>query len=96
MQPIVLDFLNNDDETYSDGFTPQIRICGQEDILNLGVLGETSDPILNEVINIINGIPPTPPGICNPNNFDFLYNSLSRQRLVDSGVFIKQILPNTN
>jgi hypothetical protein len=96
VQPIVLDFLNNDDETYSDGFTPQIRICGQEDILNLGVLGETSDPILNEVINIINGIPPTPPGICNPNNFDFLYNSLSRQRLVDSGVFIKQILPNTN
>jgi hypothetical protein len=96
VQPIVLDFLNNDDQTYPDGFTPEMRICSQEDILNLGVLGETSDPILNQVINLINGTPPTPPGICNPNNFEFLFNSLNRQRIIDRGIFIKQDLPNTN
>ena len=96
VQPIVLDFLNNDDQTYSDGFTPEMRICPQEDILNLGVIGETSDPILNQVINLIGGVPPTPPGICNPNSFEFLFNSLNSQRIVDSGVFIKQDLPNTN
>jgi hypothetical protein len=96
VQPIVLEFLNNDDETYVDGFAQEMTICNQEDILNLGVLGETSDPILNEVINLINGTPPPPPSICNANNFEFLYNSLSRQRIIDTGIFIKQDLPNTN
>ena len=96
MQPIVLEFLNSNDATYVDGFTPEMSICNQEDILNLGVLGEISDPLLNEVINTINRTPPAPPTMCNPNSFEFLYNSLNRQRLVDAGVFIKQDLPNTN
>jgi len=95
-QPIVLEFFNNDYTTFSDGFAPEMTICSQEDILNLGELGETSDPLLNEILNIINNIPPPPPAICNPNNFEFLYNSFNRQRLVDTGVFIKRDLPNTN
>jgi carboxyl-terminal processing protease len=96
VQPIVLEFLNNDEVTYADGFTPEVRICGEESTLNLGVLGEISEPILNEVIQFINGSPPNPPGICNPNNLAILYNSVRNQRIVDAGVFIKQDLPNTN
>jgi len=60
------------------------------------VLGENSDPILNEVLNFINGTPPSTPALCNPNSFDFLYNSVINQQIIDSGVFIKQDLPNTN
>jgi hypothetical protein len=96
LQPIVLEFLNKDNETYETGFNPEMRICNQEDILNLGVLGETSDPVLNRVLNFINsgsaGANPT----CNSNNFEYLYNSVRIQRIVDTGVFIKQNLPNTN
>ena len=33
---------------------------------------------------------------CNPNNFEFIYNSINAHREVDKGVFIKQDLPNTN
>lgn len=96
LQPVVLEFLNNDDETYGNGFTPEIRICTEENILNLGVLGETSDPLLNEVLDFINGIPPSPPVMCNPNNLAYLYNSVRNQRIIDTGIFIKQDLPNTN
>ena len=96
IQPIVAELLNSNDITYENGFTPELRICTEENIMNLGVLGENSDPILNEVINFINGIPPAPPAICNPNNFTFLYNSLESQRLNDTGIFIQQDLPNTN
>jgi hypothetical protein len=96
LQPIVLEFLNNNDETYENGFPPELLICTQENILNLGVLGEVSDPLLNEVLNIVNGIPPAPPAICNLNNFTFLYNSVQNQQIIDTGIFIKQDLPNTN
>lgn len=96
IQPIVLEFLNTNDETYANGFTPELRICNQENILNLGALGETSDPLLNEVISLINGLPPNPPAMCNPNNFDFLYNSVRNQQINDVGIFIEQVLPNTN
>ncbi|WKD86690.1 hypothetical protein KCTC32516_02066 [Polaribacter huanghezhanensis] len=96
VQPIVLEFLNNDKVTYADGFTPDLRICDEENTLNLGALGETSDPILNEVLQFINGSPPNPPGICNPNNLALLYNSVRNQRIIDAGIFIKQNLPNTN
>ena len=96
VQPIVLEFLNANDQTYANGFTPDLRICNQEDILNLGVIGEVTEPILREALNMINGNIPNPPSVCNPNNFEFLYNSLRRQRIVDTGIFIKQNLPNTN
>tara|TARA_R110001592_G_scaffold363367_1_gene685286 strand:+ start:12336 stop:13850 length:1515 start_codon:yes stop_codon:yes gene_type:complete len=96
LQPVVLEFLNSNDETYQNGFTPEMRICNEENILNLGALGEMSEPILNEVVNFVNGIPPNPPSICNPNNLQYLYNSVNNQRIIDTGVFIKQNLPNTN
>ena len=95
IQPIVLRFLNKDDETYESGFAPNIKLCENEDILNLGILGETSDPILNDVLNYIStGI--TPPISCNSQNFEYIYNSLTPQREIDKGVLIHQDLPNTN
>tara|TARA_R110002167_G_scaffold61561_9_gene173708 strand:+ start:1323 stop:2777 length:1455 start_codon:yes stop_codon:yes gene_type:complete len=95
LQPIVLSFLNKNDQTYTTGFSPDIALCPNEDALNLGVLGETSEPILNRVLNYIStgnaGTNPT----CNPSNLEYLYNSISAQRTNDNGVFINQNLPNT-
>ena len=96
VQPIVAELLNSNDTTYEDGFTPILTTCTQESILNLGVLGEVSDPLLNEVLNIINGNLPSPPSVCNPNNFTFLYNSVSNQQIIDTGILFEQDLPNTN
>jgi len=95
VKPIVVELINTDDTSFSDGFTPDMVICDLENILNLGVLGETSDPVLNNVINLINTGTIASPN-CNPNNFDFLYNSLNTQRIFDAGFSIKQDLPNTN
>jgi len=95
LQPKVLRFFNKDDQTYENGFTANLSICPNEDILNLGILGETSDPILNLVLNYISGNNVVSSN-CNPNNFEFIYNSINAQREIDKGVFIKQDLPNTN
>ena len=96
LQPVALTFLNNDDQTYVDGITPNITLCANEDPLNLGSLGTNTDPILNRVLNYIStgsiGVNPT----CNTNNFEYLYNSINIQRKSDRGMFIKQILPNTH
>jgi hypothetical protein len=95
LQPIVLSFLNNNDETYENGFTANITLCPNEDVLNLGILGDVTDPILDRIINFINtGTAGTNP-VCNPNNFEFLYNSINTQRQNDNSVFIRQNLPNT-
>ena len=94
LQPIVLSFLNKNDQTYSDGFEPNIILCQNEDLLNLGVLGETSDPILNRVLNYISTGSTGPYPACNPYNFEYLFNSISPQREIDKGVFINQNLPN--
>ncbi|MDG2195256.1 MAG: S41 family peptidase [Polaribacter sp.] len=95
LQPIVLEFLNKNDESYATGIIPSIETCAEEDILNLGVLGETSDPLLENVLNYIaTGIIGANP-VCNPNNFEFLYSSIQAQRIFDAGVFIEQNLPNT-
>ena len=32
--------------------------------------------------------------LCNPYDLDIVYNSLSTQRILDKGTFIKQDLPN--
>ena len=56
MQPIVLKIANaNDFSDYVNGLNPDVSQV--EDIENLGVLGETSDPLLNTALNyvIING-----------------------------------------
>lgn len=95
LQPIVLSFLNKDDQTYINAFNPEITLCENEDLLNLGVLGETSDPILNRVLNYISTGNAGTNAACNPNNFEYLFNSIQVQRVIDKGVFINQNLPNT-
>ncbi|PQB06930.1 hypothetical protein BST83_07010 [Polaribacter filamentus] len=95
LQPIVLSFLNKNDQTYSNGFEPNIILCQNEDLLNLGVLGEASDPILNRVLTYISTGSSGANSICNPSNFEYLFNSISRQREIDKGIFINQNLPNT-
>jgi hypothetical protein len=96
IQPIVLRFLNKDDQTYDTGIMPSLTLCPQEDILDLGVLGEQSDPLLAKTLNYINTGAPGTSGACNPLAFEFLYNSISTQRSTDLGMIIKQNLPNTN
>ncbi|MGK0413088.1 MAG: carboxyl-terminal processing protease [Polaribacter sp.] len=96
LQPVVLNFLNKEDQTYASGFSPNITLCEYEDLLNLGVLGENSDAILNGVLNYISTGTATSGSPCNPNNFDYIYHSNDTQRIIDTGVFINQNLPNTN
>lgn len=96
LQPKVLSFYNNNDQTYANGFTPNISICTNEDILNLGVLGERTEPILERVLDYLVTGNAGVNSICNPNNYQYIYNSLDAQRITDNGVFIKQNLPNTN
>ncbi len=96
LQPVVLSFLNNNDETYENGFTANLDLCNNEDVLNLGVLGETSDPILNSVLNYISTGTPISNNNCNSNNHEYLFNSIIPQRTTDFGVFIEQNLPNTH
>ena len=94
LQPVVLSFSNSIDETYDLGLSPTIAVCPTEDPLNLGVLGENSDPILNSVLNYIttgstgNTIP------CNPFDFEVLYHSIDQQRLTDNRIFTRQKLPD--
>lgn len=95
LQPIVLSFLNKNDETYESGFSPDLIPCANEDALNLGVLGEASDPILNSVLEYISTGVVVPNNNCNPNGFEYLYNSINPQRETDNGIFIRQNLPNT-
>ncbi|WP_026777837.1 S41 family peptidase [Polaribacter sp. Hel_I_88] len=96
LQPIVLSFLNKNDQTYENGFSPNINLCENEDILDLGVLGEDSDPILNSVLNYISTGNAVSNTNCNPNNFDYLFNSINTQKTINTGIFIQQNLPNTN
>lgn len=94
LEPVVLTFSNSNDETYESGISPSLALCPIEDPLDLGELGETTDPILNQVLNYITtGSPGTSPA-CNPLDFELLYHSINEQRLFDSGIFIEQDLPN--
>ena len=96
LQPIVLSFLNKNDQTYDAGFIPDIFICSNEDILELGVLGERTDPLLNRVLEYVTSGNIGISTMCNPNEYLFLYHSINNQRLPDKGVFLEQNLPNTN
>jgi hypothetical protein len=96
LQPIVLSLLNKSDQTYENGFTPSTALCFNEDVLNLGSLGEDTEPILEKVLEAITSGNTIANAACNPNNYRFLYNSINAQREVDTGVFIEQNLPNTN
>lgn len=95
LQPRVLRFFNNEDVSYDNGIQPSISQCPVEDILDLGELGEQSDPLLNNLISLIT-TGSTLPQDCNPFGFTFLYNSIDAQRVLDRGVFIRQDLPNTD
>lgn len=53
MQPIVLEEVNKLGENDKDGFDPDIE--QQEDLTNLGVLGEDNEPLLRTTINDITG-----------------------------------------
>ncbi len=95
LQPVVLSFFNKDDQTYENGFIPNVSICPNEDILDLGVLGERTEPILDRVLEYVTSGNTGTNVACNPNNFIYLYKSIDTQREFDNGVFIKQDLPNT-
>jgi hypothetical protein len=92
----VLSFLNKNDLTYENGFSPNLALCANENPLDLGVLGDRSDPILSSVLDYISTGNPVSNSDCNPNNFEYIFNSINGQRETDSGIFINQNLPNTN
>jgi len=53
MQPIVLETRNKLDQNDIDGFDPDLDL--PEDIANMGVLGDPSEPLLEAAINMITG-----------------------------------------
>ncbi|MFT7352926.1 MAG: carboxyl-terminal processing protease, partial [Flavobacterium sp.] len=67
-----------------------------EDVLSLGILGDPSEPLLEKVLEAISSGSTGTSAACNANNYTFLYNSINAQRAFDTGIFIKQNLPNTN
>jgi carboxyl-terminal processing protease len=96
LQPIVLSLFNKNSQTYKDGFTPNIILCPNENILDLGVLGQHTEPILEKVLEAITSGNTNISAACNTNKYTFLYNSIDTQRALDRGIFIEQNLPNTN
>lgn len=56
MQPIVLEEVNKLGENDKDGFDPDILL--EEDLANLGELGEDNEPLLRAAMNDILGITP--------------------------------------
>ncbi|QTE23146.1 S41 family peptidase [Polaribacter cellanae] len=56
MQPIVLEITNKDGKNYPKGINPKTDFNGiilAEDVENLGILGERSDPLLNRTLTYI-------------------------------------------
>ena len=96
LQPIVLSLFNKNSQTHKDGFTPNIILCPNENILDLGVLGQRTEPILDKVLEAITSGNTNISAACNTNKYTFLYNSIDTQRALDRGIFIEQNLPNTN
>ena len=94
LQPAVVKFSNKEDETYDTGITPTIQLCPIEDPINLGELGEISDPLLREVLQYVNTGNSALNLLCNPFELELIYNSINSQRIIDKGTFIKQDLPN--
>ena len=94
LRPSVLTFSNKEDETYNSGIIPTVSLCTSEDPLNLGELGEMSDPLLDEILQYITTGDSGLNLNCNPFELEILYNSINSQRIFDRGTFIKQDLPN--
>ncbi len=58
MQPIVSETVNNEGDNAPDGFTPGGLLPGtllDEDMNNLGILGDINEPLLAETLRLING-----------------------------------------
>jgi C-terminal processing protease CtpA/Prc len=56
MQPLVLEIKNKDDQNFPQGIIPELNITGialPENIGDLGVLGERSDPLLDRTLTYI-------------------------------------------
>lgn len=56
LQPLVLEITNKDNVNYPNGIQPEIDLLGvelQENFGNLGILGETSEPLLERTLNYI-------------------------------------------
>jgi len=51
MQPIVLEELNKLGENDKDGFDPTVPL--REDYANLGILGDTNEPLFKAAIDLI-------------------------------------------
>ena len=81
-------------ETYETGIIPTIQLCTVEDPLNLGELGEITEPLLSEVLLYITTGNTGVTVSCNPFELELIYISIDSQRLIDKGTFIKQDLPN--
>jgi hypothetical protein len=94
LQPTVVTFSNNENETYETGIIPTIQLCPIEDPLNLGELGEITDPLLGEVLQYVTTGNTGVTLLCNPFELELVYNSINSQRIIDKGTFIKQNLPN--
>jgi C-terminal processing protease CtpA/Prc len=79
MQPIVLEIKNSKGENNSDGYIPEVlfpedygQISGD---LDLGVLGEKSDPLLNRTINYITNGAKSSKSTLNPIKMEQITNS---------------------
>ena len=94
LQPAVLTFSNLNDQTYQNGLSPVMQLCPTENPLELGELGEATDPILNRILNYITTGTIAAPPACNSLGLEILYNSIHDQIIEDNGIFIKQDLPN--
>ena len=94
LRPSVLTFSNKENETYNSGITPTLALCPVEDPLNLGELGEVSDPLLNLTLSYISTGNLGVNYPCNPFELEIIYNSIDSQRIIDKGTYIKQDLPN--
>ena len=71
-----------------------MQLCPTENPLELGELGEATDPILNRILNYITTGTIAAPPACNSLGLEILYNSIHNQIIEDNGIFIKQDLPN--
>lgn len=94
LEPAVLTFSNLNDITYDSGLNPVIPICPIEDPLELGEIGQTTDPILARVLNFISTGSAGSAIPCNPLGFEVLYHSIDQQRLTNNRLFTKQDLPD--
>ena len=88
MQPIVLKMANSDGfADYTDGLEPNRFI--EEDITNLGVLGELGEPLLTSTLNLISGTKKLP-FLKSKINREFLIidpRMLSRQKMIIKNKF---------